>query len=100
MVHKCTYTVDVPYEWDSRKARTNLQKHGVHFADAVAVFEDELALTVRDPYTRDEERWISLGMDALGKILTVVYTWRGDRIRLISARPATAHERRQYEEGL
>lgn len=84
------------YEWDSAKARTNLQKHGIDFADAVAVLEDEAALTLED-VEADEERSITLGMDALGRILVVVYTWRGDNIRLISARKATPSERKQYE---
>ena len=87
------------YEWDPAKARQNLRKHGVDFADAVPVLEDEAALTIRDPFSEQEQRWITLGMDALGRLLVVVYTWRGDRIRLISARPATPRERRQYEEG-
>jgi uncharacterized DUF497 family protein len=89
----------VCYEWDPAKARQNLRKHGVDFADAVPVLEDEAALTIRDPFSEQEQRWITLGMDALGRLLVVVYTWRGDRIRLISARPATPRERRQYEEG-
>jgi len=89
----------VAYEWDPRKARANFEKHAVHFADAVTALEDELALTMRDPYSEDEERWITLGLVALGRVSVVVYTWRGDVIRLISARPATAQERRQYEEG-
>ena len=87
------------YEWDPAKARQNLRKHGVDFADAVTVLEDEAALSIRDPFSEQEPRWITLGMDALGRLLVVVYTWRGDRIRLISARPATPRERRQYEEG-
>ena len=87
------------YEWDAAKARQNLRKHGVDFADAVTVLEDEAALTIRDPFSEQEQRWITLGMDALGRLLVVVYTWRGDRIRLISARLATPRERRQYEEG-
>ena len=90
---------EVGYEWDPAKARQNLRKHGVDFADAVTVLEDEAALTIRDPFSEQEQRWITLGMDALGRLLVVVYTWRGDRIRLISARPATPRERRQYEEG-
>jgi uncharacterized DUF497 family protein len=89
----------VGYEWDPAKARRNLRKHGVDFADAVTVLEDEAALTIRDPFSEQEQRWITLGMDALGRLLVVVYTWRGDRIRLISARPAAPRERRQYEEG-
>ena len=72
-------------------------KHGVHFADAVAVLEDDFALTIRDPFSDDEERWITLGMDAFGRVLVVVYTWRGETVRLISARPATPKERKQYE---
>lgn len=71
---------------------------GIHFADAVSALEDERALTIRDPHS-EEERWITLGMDALGRFLVVVYTWRGERIRLISARRATPREHRQYEEA-
>ena len=87
------------FEWDPGKGATNLAKHGVHFADAVIVFEDDFALTIRDLYVGNEERWITIGMDALGRLLVVVYTWRGEGIRLISARPATPRERRQYEEN-
>jgi hypothetical protein len=85
------------YEWDAKKAAANLRKHGVDFVDAVPVLEDELALTTADDAT-GEERRVSVGADGLGRILVVVYTWRGeDRIRLISARRATPKERRQYE---
>jgi uncharacterized DUF497 family protein len=85
------------YEWDPDKATTNLHKHAVSFADAVAVFSDEFALMVADDFT-DEERFIVLGKDAFGRLLVVVYTWRGEnRIRIISARKATRHERKQYE---
>jgi uncharacterized DUF497 family protein len=89
----------VLFEWDPAKAAKNLAKHGVHFADAVAVLEDELALTIRDLHFGNEERWITIGMDPVGRLLVVVYTWRGEQIRLISARPATPRERRQYEEN-
>jgi len=51
----------------------------------VAVLEDELGLTVRDPFSEDEERWITLGMNEAGRLLVVVYAWRGDNVRLISA---------------
>lgn len=84
-------------EWNPAKARANVSKHKVHFGDAVSALEDESALTIRDPYSTDEERWITIGMDALGRVLVVVYTWRGERVRLISARLATPNERRQYE---
>ena len=70
-------------EWDERKARTNLEKHGIDFADAVAGLEDPCAL----------------GLDGLGRLL-VVYTVRDERIRLISARRANRREQRQYEDGL
>jgi len=86
----------VRFEWDARKAQLNLRKHRVDFADAATVFEDERALTMPDTLSVDEERWITLGMDALGRILVVVYTWRAESIRLISARPATPRERAEY----
>lgn len=84
------------YEWDPRKARSNLGKHGIDFADAVMVFEDDAAITVDDD-SSDEERFVTMGADQLGRVLVVVYTWRGDRIRIISARKATEPERKQYE---
>ena len=64
----------------------------------MTVLEDDLALTMRDPSSEDEERWITLGRNGLGHVIVVVYTWRGENIRLISARPATAREQSQYEE--
>ncbi len=88
--------VRMEYEWDPDKAGTNLKKHRVSFADAVTVFSDDQALTMKDP-NPDEERSVTLGMDAQGNILIVVYTWREDRIRIISARKATLAERRQYK---
>ena len=86
----------VDYEWDPEKARVNQRKHRVRFADAVEVFADPLALTLPSDDAA-EERLVPLGTDALGRILVVVYTWRADRIRVISARKATARERMQYE---
>ena len=86
------------FEWDRRKATANLRKHGVDFADAATVLHDERALTIRDAHT-DEDRFVTLGMDALGRVLVVVFTWRGDRPRLISARRATPREWNQYEAG-
>jgi uncharacterized DUF497 family protein len=55
-------------------------------------------MTIRDPGIADEERWITLGLDGLRRLLVVVHTWRGERIRLISARRATRREKSQYEE--
>ena len=94
----CAYTLQVRWEWDPEKARQNLQKHGVDFADAVGALEDELALTIRDPFSETEERFVTMGMDTLGRLLVVVYTWRGQNVRLISARIATRAERCRYEE--
>jgi uncharacterized DUF497 family protein len=88
----------VEVEWDPGKAASNYAKHRVTFADAVGVLEDDLALTIRDPGIADEERWITLGLDGLRRLLVVVHTWRGERIRLISARCATRREKSQYEE--
>ena len=86
------------FEWDAEKARENEQKHGVSFLEASEVFDDDLSSTVRDPdHSADEERYLIFGIDRQGKHLVVSYTERGDRIRLISARPMTARERRAYE---
>jgi len=84
------------FEWDISKAEENNSKHGISFADIFAVFEDPNALTVED-YRRGEQRYATIGMDAFGRILVVVYTWRGDNIRIISARKAVHHEVKQYE---
>lgn len=86
------------YEWDEEKAMANLRKHKVDFADAVGVFDDSRALSMPEA-TPHEERFIAVGMDLLGRILVVVYTYRGERIRIISARLATASERKTYERG-
>ncbi|BAY63240.1 hypothetical protein NIES22_33260 [Calothrix brevissima NIES-22] len=86
------------YQWDRDKAAANLRKHGVDFADAVSVFSDDLAITITDERF-EEERFITIGLDAFGRVLVVVYTWRNNEIRLISARKATRHEQKQYEEG-
>ncbi|HYX47491.1 MAG TPA: BrnT family toxin [Sphingomicrobium sp.] len=84
------------FEWDAHKARINLRDHAVDFADAVSVLEDPRAVTISDDREDDEERMVTIGLDLLGRLLVVVYTWRGDRIRLISARKATPRERRSY----
>lgn len=89
----------VEFSWDSDKAAANLRKHGVDFADAVSVLYDRFAVTIADDVS-DEERFVTVGMDGLGRIIVVVYTWRGECVRLISARRATRRERQQYEAGL
>lgn len=83
------------YQWDKSKADQNFRKHGIHFADAVSVLSDELAVTIEDDRSEDR-RWVTLGRDLFGRTLVVVYSWRGDEIRIISARQAVPNERRQY----
>jgi uncharacterized DUF497 family protein len=77
----------------------NLHKHGIRFTDAVGVLEDDLALSMEDPDVHGERRFVATGMDPLGRIVTVVYTHRGNVLRLISARRATKKERNAYEKG-
>jgi uncharacterized DUF497 family protein len=84
-------------EWDPNKADTNLKKHGVRFSDAEAVLFDPNALSFEDTTAQGEQRFVVIGMDHLWRLLVVVYTDRGNRIRLILARPATRSERRDYE---
>ena len=84
------------FEWDPNKAASNLSKHGVDFADAVAVLNDERGVTVHDEHP-DEERFATIGLDTLGRVLIVVYAMRDHVIRVISARRATSQERRLYE---
>lgn len=95
-MHNCTYNIKMEIEWDSKKAISNLKKHGVDFADAVTVLVDERAITISEDYP-NEERFITIGMDSFNRILVVVYTWRETRIRIISARKATAKEIKQYK---
>jgi len=90
----------VAYQWDSAKNLANVARHGVDFADAVAVFEDDLALTRPDSDSRGERRFLTLGVDAFGRHLVVVFTERAARIRIISARLATKQERKAYEIGV
>lgn len=84
------------FEWDKSKAKENQSKHGISFADSFAVFDDPNAVTLED-IEHGEQRHVTIGMDAFGRILVVVYTWRGDTIRIISARKAVRYEVRQYE---
>jgi uncharacterized DUF497 family protein len=93
-MYNCTYNIKMEIEWDSKKAISKLKKHKVDFADAVAVLEDERAITISEDYP-DEERFITIGTDSFNRILLVVYTWREMRIRIISARKAAAKEIRQ-----
>ena len=87
------------FEWDSRKAKANLRRHGVSFEEAQTVFTDPLSVTLLDPdHSEDEDRFVDIGMSDNRRVLVVVYTEHDQRIRLISARKATLVECKQYEE--
>ena len=88
------------FEWDKRKATSNKRKHGVSFEEASTVFSDFLTLTIPDPlHSENEERFVTIGRSAKQRTLVVAHIERGDIIRIISARVASAHERQTYEEG-
>ena len=88
------------FEWDPRKAATNLRKHGVSFDEAGSVFLDQLALSGPDPqHSIGESRYITFGMSSLGRLLTNSHTQRPGTIRIITARLTTRGERKLYEEG-
>ena len=88
------------FEWDQKKDRANIEKHGVSFVEATTVFGDPLELMIRDPdHSIGEYRFLSMGMSADGRLLVVSYAERADDlVRIISARTASKKERRQYED--
>ena len=86
-------------EWDPTKAAANFRKHGIRFSDLETAFYDDYGLSMPDPYS-SEDRFLLVGTDAVGRIVTVSYTWRVDCVRVISARRATRSERKLYEERL
>jgi uncharacterized DUF497 family protein len=88
------------FEWDANKAASNLAKHAVSFEEAATVFGDPVSITIPDPaHSQIEVRFVILGRSHHGRLLVVVHTERGDNIRIISARLASRHERKQYEEA-
>ena len=88
------------FEWDPPKAEANLRTHGVGFAEAVTVLEDDFALTREDPDAVDEPRFVTLGLSNLGNLLVVVYAYREpDIIRVISAWKANKRQEEMYEKG-
>ena len=88
------------FEWDAVKAASNLEKHGVSFAEAMTVFGDPLEVTIPDPdHSLEEFRFVSIGRSEASRVLVVAYTEREGRVRPISARAATPSERRRYESG-
>ena len=92
--------MSLAFEWDDSKARSNRRKHGVSFEEAATIFGDPLSLTIEDPeHSVGEERFVIIGESARSRLLVVVFTERGDRIRIISAREATSREARDYEQA-
>lgn len=93
------------FAWDPNKAVANRRKHGIGFEQAATVFSDSLALSIYDQeHSEDEERWITLGQSSTGILLVVTHTYQEyseteAAIRIISARPATKHEQRDYEKN-
>jgi uncharacterized DUF497 family protein len=88
------------FEWDASKARSNVRKHKISFEEATTVFGDPRAITVESTVESRERRLVTIGMTSTGRfVIVVVHTDRNDRIRIISARPASRAERRQYEES-
>lgn len=90
------HNAQVDIEFDPNKAQANFKKHKISFAHAEQALRDPYAITIEDPDSKGEQRFVTLGMDALGRVLIVVYTPRGDKIRLISARKASRGEAEQY----
>ncbi len=86
--------------WDPNKAELNFNKHNIRFSDAESVLFDPYALTIEDISSEGEQRHITIGIDSMARILVVVFTYREDEIRLISARRATKKERFHYETGI
>ncbi len=87
------------FVWDSRKAATNLSKHGVSFEEAASCFGDILSLTIEDPdHSSSEERYLLVGLSSADRLLVVAHAERKGEVRLISARLATRRERKHYEE--
>jgi uncharacterized DUF497 family protein len=92
--------MSIKFEWDLRKARQNLRKHGIGFDEATTVFADTLSVTIPDPdHSDDEERSVTMGLSNRHRLLVVVHTEEEKTIRIISARTADRLERRKYEEG-
>ena len=88
------------FEWDPRKARLNVEKHGVSFEEASTVFGDPFAGTIRDPlHSTEEARSVTIGMSSAQRVVVMVHTDRDDRIRIINARLATRAEKKKHEEG-
>ena len=87
------------FEWDKKKAVSNLRKHGVSFEEASTALRDSFSATAHDPdHSEDEDRFVTLGISSIGRLLAVAHPERGNNIRIISARLATKSEGQIYEE--
>lgn len=87
------------FEWDPAKAASNERKHGVAFQEAATAFGDPLSLTVSDPdHSVGEARFVLVGVTHRGRLVVVAHVEAEDKIRIISARPASKAERRSYEQ--
>ena len=86
--------------WDPNKAEINFKKHKIRFSDAEMVLYDPFAMTLEEHVVATEQRFVTVGSDAAYRIIAVLYSYRTDTIRLISARKATPAERKQYEKGI
>lgn len=92
--------MDLKFEWDDEKTKKNLRNHQISFEEAKSVFKDSFLTTFPDPkHSIGEQCYLNIGLSASGRVLVVVHTERGEKIRIISCRKATTSERRDYEEG-
>lgn len=83
-------------EFDAKKGAANFKKHGITFDEAISALFDPRAVSIEDPDSKGEHRWVLIGMNEAGRLITVVYAYRDDAFRIISARKSTRREARQY----
>ena len=86
--------------FDPKKNTANVKKHGISLTEGDGVLNDPLAITIEDVSAKGERRFVTIGSNAFGSLLVVVYTYRGDEVRFISVRRAEPKERRAYEKGI
>lgn len=92
--------MELEFEWDNEKDKINQRKHGISFLEAKTIFQDPFSITINDPlHSFEEERFIDIGLSNKLRLLVVVYTERGTKIRLISCRKANPKEQKNYEQS-
>lgn len=94
------HTIKTEITWDSVKAKSNRLKHRVFFSEVEPVFYDPNAISFEDVNSKGEARFIVIGLDSLARLVVVVYTYRNNVIRIISARKASKAEQKTYEKGI